>query len=331
MNLFWATRSQTNSREDHLTEFFAAALEISPLVRSRYFDLVLKDFAKRKGWSSTRIAQIETQFWCDETTCRPDMLLILDDGKRIICEHKLEAVETVGPEIDDRLQLERYLDLRIDGLLYVRASWKTPAGSILKHPKYIRPKDREHFLWRDFYPLLDGVDDVFVEWLRDGFRNLGFTPPHAAIGDLWGSDEVQVRQNRLNFAKLWTRTRTMAANLGWEVATGAIVQLYFNDNETSLASEVFIQPKGDMIHLRVTPRQKSVDDCRRLLGIGTEACFVQTEMMELQVPRKAGKALVFDLTASLADVLGRDVRSVAQIEENLCRFVQHFVAPLQLS
>ena len=54
------------------------------------------------------------------------MLLQLSNGQRIICEHKLEALETVGPVEDERGQLERYLDLPVEGVVYVRSSWKPP-------------------------------------------------------------------------------------------------------------------------------------------------------------------------------------------------------------
>jgi hypothetical protein len=98
MNLFWSTRSMTQSREDHLTEFFAAALKLSDAVRTGYFDLVIKHFAKSKGWGRCGISEIETQNGFHDSTCQPDMLLTLTNGRKIICEHKLEAIETVGPE-----------------------------------------------------------------------------------------------------------------------------------------------------------------------------------------------------------------------------------------
>jgi hypothetical protein len=185
MNLFLSTRSLSGSRrEDHLTEFFAAALEISSTARADYFETTLKGFAKANGWSRCGINRIETQPGeFSEATCRPDMLLTLSNGKRIACEHKLDAIETPGSECDDRPQLERYLDLPVDGVLFVRSSWKPPSERVLAHPKYIRPDERDHFLWRDFYHLFLH-DEPFLAWLREGFENLGFTPPHPSIGEL---------------------------------------------------------------------------------------------------------------------------------------------------
>jgi hypothetical protein len=41
MNLFISTRSLTPKKEDHLTEFFAAALQLDEALRSKYCDAVL--------------------------------------------------------------------------------------------------------------------------------------------------------------------------------------------------------------------------------------------------------------------------------------------------
>src|SRR5437016_3244178 len=111
MNLFWATRTMTNSREDHLTEFFAAALHLFPQMRTAFYDLALASYCRAKGWEACEISSVETQPGYDDASCRPDMLITLSNGKLIASEHKLDAVETPGPECDDRQQLERYLDL----------------------------------------------------------------------------------------------------------------------------------------------------------------------------------------------------------------------------
>lgn len=77
MNLFWSTRRVTEAREEHLTEFFAAALSQVPSFRQAYADLVLRDFAVRTGWSAPVIDVVGTQPECPGTGCRRDKVLRL--------------------------------------------------------------------------------------------------------------------------------------------------------------------------------------------------------------------------------------------------------------
>ena len=257
MNLFWSTRGLTAAREDHLTEFFAAALDVSSSFRESYSYLVLAIYAKTKGWGCPHIDRVRTQVSFDGTTCCPDMILQLSNGKTIACEHKLDAIETLGPERDQKAQLERYLDLPIEGLVYVRTSWKPPSPKVVAHPKYIHPAEREHFLWRDFYPTLRQGQHAVIDWIREGFERLGFTPPHPSVGEMSGPDDEMNRRNRQNFAKLWGRTRSSAHGLGWKVTSGSIVELYLTNNRSSLASWVFISPAQFERFLFVSPRGKA--------------------------------------------------------------------------
>jgi hypothetical protein len=99
MNLFWSTRALTAAKEDHLTEFFAAALNLSERFRSSYTNLVLAGLFESEP---IKIQTVTTQVNFPNTTCCPDMLLTLSDGRKILCEHKLDAFETTGPEQDPR-------------------------------------------------------------------------------------------------------------------------------------------------------------------------------------------------------------------------------------
>ncbi|UCG68538.1 MAG: hypothetical protein JSV09_12115 [Thermoplasmata archaeon] len=130
MNLFLSTRLLTRKREDHLTEFLAATLDLYPRFAQDYIDYVLGDHARKKKWSKPRLSKVETQV--QYPGCIPDMRLTLKDGHVIVCEHKLEAIETTLSADEDEpnqmKQLERYLNLNIDGVVYVRASWKSPSN-----------------------------------------------------------------------------------------------------------------------------------------------------------------------------------------------------------
>lgn len=323
MNLFWSTRSLTAAREDHLTEFFAAALDVSESFRRAYADLVFKDGANTGTSTSPHIQNFTTQVNFAGTTCCPDMIITLSDGRTIACEHKLDALETMGPEKDSRFQLVRYLDLPVDGLIYVRTTWKPPASEVLNHPKYIHPRGREHFLWRDFYPILTSDNHVILDWLREGFERLGFTPPHPSIGDLSGPDEDLSRENRENFAKLWQRTRSIAHNLGWKVDTGSIVELYLSANTTSLASSIFISPaKCDRFLFRVTPLTDKLRSVTNRLREVCNASCLRTDITQHQVKRKEGEIEVIDIITSLREILGKEQISSEVIEERLSNFVE---------
>ena len=313
MNLFWSTRTLTAAREDHLTEFIAAALDVSKPFRSAYADYVLHGLPKKIDSGTPQIQGVKTQVSFPGTTCCPDMVLTLSDGRIIACEHKLDVLETMGPEQDLRAQLKRYLDLPIDGLLYVRTSWKPPASEVLKDTKYLHPPDREHFLWRDFYPLLSSGSHVVLDWLREGFELLGFTPPHPSI-----------------FAKLWQRTRSQAHDLGWKVSSGSIVELYLSENSQSLASWIFISPaKFDRFLFRVTPREGGIKSVTARLQEAVGSLSQRTEIVQHQVTRKDGKEEVVDITTSLREILGTDPMSPEQIEAGLLDFVGPLLQSLQ--
>jgi hypothetical protein len=324
MNLFWATRRLTQSREDHLTEFFASALNISPIFRERYSELTLSRFAG----TVPCIESISTQVRFEGTTCCPDMILRLSDGKTIACEHKLDAFETLGPQQDERTQLDRYLDLPVDGLIYVRGSWKPPSSEVLQHPKYVHPPQGEHFLWRDFYPLFTD-ENVVMDWLRDGFERLGFTPPHPSVGEMSGPDDQENRRNRKNFAKLWGKTRSFAHRLGWSVNPGAIVELYLSQNPSSRAESLFISPtKFDRFLVRVTPRKAS-DHLLQRLQQATDSLMPRTEITEREVKRKGGKERVIDITSSLREILGNRTLTADEIEDRLLEFAEPILLSIQ--
>jgi hypothetical protein len=111
MNLFLSTCALTKGREDHLTEFLAAALTVDEDVKKAYAELVLRDYARNNDGSAPQIAEVSTQKSYQGTSCRPDMVLTLTDGHAITCEHKIESPETLGEEEVEggaTAQLQRY-------------------------------------------------------------------------------------------------------------------------------------------------------------------------------------------------------------------------------
>lgn len=329
MNLFWSTRALTQAREDHLTEFFAAALTLNEGFRLAYSKLVLDAYANQCGWDRPRITSVETQISYVESKCRPDMRITLDDGHIILCEHKLEAGETKRSESDAPFQLRRYLCLPVDGLVYVRSTWKPTAEDVLGNPRYIKPDGKEHFLWRDFYPILASYQDQFTRWLREGFELLGFTPPHPTMGDLEDRDVKKRRKNRKNFAKMWNDTKALAGDLGWKVGTGSIVELYLSNNPRSLVEDVFISPaKFERFLFRVTPRMGNIDKALRSLENAAKFLNIPVEVEMAVVPRKEGKVEVVEVKSTLRNVVGSEPKKPEEIEKNLREFIRPFLHAL---
>ncbi len=245
-NLFWQTRGLTQLREDHLTYFLASALEHDAAFWEAYQSRVLPSFAA--AGVARRITRIETQAPFAEQGCRPDLLLTLDDGRRVACEHKLEAPETLreSDSGEETGQLERYLKLDIDGVAYFRSHLVTLSQDILQHPRYIRPASQPHFLWRDLYDSLSRGEHILTQWLFDGFRRLGFMPAVPHVGPLSPDDTEEVKENQRNFGKLWHSTQVLASR-NWEMNPGRRCELYLRPKEpTNLYWQVYISPLSQM-------------------------------------------------------------------------------------
>jgi len=326
MNLFWSTRSLTESREDHLTEFFAAALAHVPSFRRAYADRVLWEYATRQSWPAHIIERVETQPEFPGTGCRPDMVLHLEGGRRIACEHKLEAPETLGAE-DDRRQLERYLELPIDGLVYVRRAWLPPGEAVLSNPKYVRPAEKEHFLWSDFFPILVPGQHLLVDWLREGFEWLGYTPPDPNVGELTLRPEGGAERAMLDFAKLWDRVRSSSARMGWTVQSGSTIQVYLVNHRTSPVWQVLISPesKGEFL-VRFTPHDEvHLEPIRTAVAKAAAVLGIETRVKVTSGSKKGQRVKVVDVRAARSLVLGMEKQAVEALEHRLLEFVEPLV------
>lgn len=320
MNLFWETRRLTQLREDHLTCFLAVALEVDSSFRAAYEHEVLESLAIDETRPS--IARVETQPAFRGTTCRPDLQLLLTDGRTIICEHKLEACETpiLMPEGETLGQLERYLELDIDKVAYFRATLDAPSGKVLDSPKYLRPRSSPHFLWRDLYePLLMG-EHVVSAWLREGFEKMGFTPPVPHLGPLWPDDSEEVRQNQLNFGKLWHST-TSYAGTHWKIGTARRCALDLGPRSPGIVNRVGLSPlaqDGTLLRIRVETDSERLPAVRERLRAANQTLPVQPEILV----RKLRSGLLFvDQLVSLHLLLGKETDARAQ-EERLFRQVR---------
>jgi len=313
VNLFWETRKLTQSREDHLTCFIAAALEVDDAFRLAYEKHVLAPLAA--DGAVPQIASVHTQVSFPEQHCCPDMMLVLADRRRVLCEHKIDAGETllIEERKDPAKQLERYLEIPgIDAVAYFRSALSPPEEAVLSHPGYLRPAwGAAHFLWRDLYrPLMQG-EHVLSAWLREGFERLGFTPPVPHIGALSPSEDEQVKENQRNFAKLWHATRSYVEP-NWKVGTGSRCQLYLEPRGWSLASMVLLSPLsqgGSLLMVRAHAGDAGLARLRARLEAAAAALPVTPEV---SVGRAQNGRMYVDVLASLQLVLGDEVTAEAQ-------------------
>lgn len=267
MNLFLEARKLTDSKEDMLTCFVAAGLDSDPAFRAAYEEVVLAKMAK--DGRVPAIESVSTQVWYPEHHSQPDMMLTLEDGRRVACEHKLDAGETVYEGV---LQLERYLGLPdVAAVAYFRTSYRPPDAAVLCHPAYLCPPDAVHFLWRDLYrPLQAGTHPV-CRWLCEAFETFGFTPAIPHLGDLWPNEDPVVRRNQENFGKLWQSTRGRF-NEEFTFEVGSRCELYLTPRRQGLVSCIWLDPRAlKGTHFRI---RAYTDDA------GQEA--VRTIMMEVE-------------------------------------------------
>ena len=311
MNLFWDTRQLTQAREDHLTCFIAACLEADDAFRHAYEVQVLAPLAADERVPT--IVSIETQTTFAAQHSRPDMVLQLNDGRRIACEHKIDAPETPGTTADGETmaQLERYLTLPdIAYVAYFRSALSTLKEGVRLHPRYLCPTDGPHFLWRDLYDPLCAGQHLLTLWLRDGFERLGFTPPVPPYGELWPQSTQQVKDNQKNFGKLWHATRVHLAS-SYEMTVDNRCGLYLRPLKPGPISLANVAPAGQggtLLRLRVHPDKGRVSEVHRRLG---DLALTLTVPPEVVAHRLPGGRHCVDLLAPLRLVLGHEVDAKA--------------------
>jgi hypothetical protein len=320
MNLFWDTRRLTQAREDHLTCFLAAALEVDTSFRAAYESRVLGPLAI--DGVPPRIVSIRTQVSFAEQRCRPDMMLMLMDNRRVLCEHKIDAPETeqFSTAGDSALQLERYLELPgIHAVAYFRPSLLAPAAGVLSNVRYLHPEATPHFLWRDLYEPLALGNHVLSSWIRDGFERLGFTPPVPHVGELWPDESERVKQNQANFGKLWHKTRTHLHD-SWKVSSGRRCELYLVPLRNAPVRSVYVSPLaqgGSLLRIRVEADDSAIE---RVSNTLKSVAPVLPVIPELTTGRLSSGRSFVDLLAPLHMILGVEA-DAAEHEERLFKQV----------
>jgi hypothetical protein len=311
MNLFLETRALTQAREDHRTCFVAAALKTDDEFCTAYEELVLAPLAV--GGAVPHIVDVEVQAAFSEQRSYPDMLLILEDGRRVACEHKIEAAETLLLDVaegEPAEQLRRYLKLpNVAALAYFRASMKAPPPDVLEHPHYLSPPGAAHFLWRDLYgPLSRGTQPLSI-WLSEGFEQLGYTPPLPHVGELVTDNWDAAHAAQVNFGKLWDVTRRALAD-HWNYESGTSSTLFLKPKGPSLVDNIMLfakAQKGTLLRISVKvaadKAAASLPEVQRRLEAVAPTLPVPARPKSSRV---SGKYVAIDLEASLHLVLGDD-------------------------
>jgi hypothetical protein len=269
---------------------------------------------------------VTTQAAFSEQRSVPDMLLTLDDGRRVACEHKIQAPETVldVEEGEPSEQLERYLRLPdVAALAYFRATLKTPADDVLAHPRYLRPATAAHFLWSDLYAALAQGDQPISSWLCEGFERLGFIPFLPHVGDL-ASDDDEAQRARENFSKLWLSTREHLSH-DWRTEQGRASTVYLTPRLPSPVDNLFLDPRvqgGSLLRIRMRVRDDDPGETRaeieRLLEPVLPRLPVLPDLISATLPNGH---LVVDLMASLYLVLGDESDAQTQADRLFAQVV----------
>jgi hypothetical protein len=212
----WST-----ARENTFTECLAASLADDPFL--------CRAFVRRLGG---KVGVDETPHVV--TQVRPTRDICLDlvlqcERQRIGLENKLFAREGKG-------QLKKYLTrARVDRLAFVTGNRYPIEQAVLQNPRYLSPENEEHFLWHDFYDMIEARAQVkrpspFVTSLQQVFITLGFEPPLTRVGDLQSTDEAERTRARRHFWTLWGTTRQNLGERKWKIRRpGSIAQVYVED------------------------------------------------------------------------------------------------------
>jgi hypothetical protein len=318
-------------KEDHLTAIWALAVELDPIFRERAASLLLEALP-RIGSEVCRIVGVEVQRAFALGT--PDIVLRLADGRLVAIENKLEAAETetLVPDGEDEArknktrQLAKYLKIKeLSAVAFIRASYKAPSAAVLGNPRYLRPADgREHFLWRDFLPLMQDSEHPVTRWLHGALRVNGFVPPDPTVGDL----DDPARQE--NFRLLWESTAQLGRELGWRVTTGTRKELYFSEHPSSISSLIWANPTTGELKLRVHPKspQGLTEVQARVEAVCARIPEPQRPVVELtRVGKAVDRRMAIDLRAPLESVIGQG-SSVEMISARLRDFVGRLLREL---
>jgi hypothetical protein len=250
------------------------------------------------------------------------MLLVLENGDRVLVENKIDAAETKQEQDDGTVldQVVRYLALAERegylGVAYVREN-TTPKGvaaEVLNHARYIRPATNQHFLWRHFFEAFakDAPPLSLTGMLRGYFEHCGYTQPLPSVGSMSNPE------NQLNFAKLLEPTLAAIRNEGWSnVSVNKFAELYAEGHASGAG--LLVSPNrsdGTRLLVRLSPWQKESESQYGEL----EAVANVVSVSPVRLQRSKGPVLALDILLDLNALL-KDLQLADRMADVLCEAV----------
>lgn len=248
----------TTRKEDFITECFAAVLQADGRAASEYWRLVSRTLPSATQKAS--LHEIRTQCRLGDGSCQCDMVLV-GGRERIAVEHKLTAPQGKG-------QLGKYLSLprkEVTRVMLVSADYQTVAGEVLRERRYVKPPTgQSHFLWADFYPLLQKSEArgmAVASATRGLFDRLGLQPAHPLIGELRTRDiERRMRLDAQLYAAL--QPLLTALEKRWSYVDSSVrkdrrSEIYVEEGKGELLRVVWLDPFSSPGSLRIRLKTSS--------------------------------------------------------------------------
>ncbi len=171
--------AEVEGAEDRFTAAWSYLLKREPELAQVVTDLLLDPLRSGPGnpWSesdfkkASRVLGVTNHPSEYDSALRPDFRIDCD-GLHVLVEHKLEAL------LHER-QLQSYLEMPHTVptfIALVTPSIQPVPGDVLRHLRYLKPKEGSHFRWSDFYPAVKNHPGWLAEDFVHFMNHLGLSP-----------------------------------------------------------------------------------------------------------------------------------------------------------
>lgn len=268
-----AKREDAHIRENFFSECVAGVLN-ADLELARAFARTLNRGRDRIGGTSISRSDVRVipQFFCLSQARRCYVDLRLEIGKQAIgIEVKLDAPEGSLPSGDR--QIEKYLQIRqLTHVAYITGYHTDVEPSVKRRrTRYLKPLDRDHFLWSDIYPIVLAASrrrtaPQLHQALLELFHARHLEPSHPELPDL------STVEGRREFRSFWLLTRKRLGRRYDVVAPTRInattyAWSYDNSNAWKIALEPAFNPGLLKIWLYMRSRSAQDESLRNLRSL----------------------------------------------------------------
>jgi hypothetical protein len=297
------------AKEDVFTECLASTLKEDEELAKDFVELICgrkeMEGIKIQACAISTMTQRSYPGELAPGSCLDMVFSIGHDGSTFMIgvENKLGSPQGPG-------QLLKYLKLpELSGVGYITPDHQKIEEKVSHHPRYLKPSavGRDHFMWTDFYRLVEkssqrSSSKGFSGALLTLFKDRGFEPPISEIGDLQDSEPEIRDKNRKNFAKFWELTRSRLKDRGWSsFEPGTIAELYVRQGESRVVSMMWLDPmwRAGSIRVRLSFANAGFPEkARNLLQAADYSFHDLVEMQALQVRRKNELRPILDVWIS---------------------------------